>query len=136
MLRTMGADEDKIPVVLVVENNPQVLQILGDLVSAQGWEPVAVATLKDALSSFAARAIDAIVADVELDDGTSLALLQKARQRLPRPVPAFAISSYASDDLRQEVKSLGAIDLIAKPFRLDDLARRLEKELGAVTSET
>src|SRR3989304_7858617 len=118
----------RIPVGLGVENNPQVLELLGDMVTAQGWEAVAVPTLKDALSSFAARTIDAIVADVELDDGNSIPLLTKAHDRLPRPVPPFAISSYASDTLRQELKNLGAIDLIAKPFRLDHLAERLQQQ--------
>jgi two-component system response regulator PilR (NtrC family) len=128
----MGENADKAPVVLVVENNPQVLELLGDMVSAQGWEPVAVSTLKDALSSFAARTIDAIIADVELDDGNSIPLLLRAHERLPHPVPAFAISSYASESLRRDIKRLGAIDLLAKPFRIDDLARRLEKQLNPV----
>jgi len=129
----MDEKRNQIPVVLVVENNPQVLEILEEMVSSQGWEPVSASTLKDALSSFAARTIDAIVADVELDDGNSIPLLVTAHEQGSQPVPAFAISSYASDSLRQDVKRLGAIDLIAKPFRIDDLAQRLERELNPAT---
>ena len=125
----MGNGADKIPVVLVVENNPQVLELLGTLVSSQGWEAVQVSTLRDALSSFAARSFDAIVADVELDDGNSIPLLQQARERLPQSVPTLMISSYASDTLRSELKRLGALDLLAKPFRLDDLTHRLKKHI-------
>jgi DNA-binding response OmpR family regulator len=130
----MPADANKAPVVLVVENNPQVLELLGDMVTAQGWEPVTVASLKDALASFAARTVDAIIADVELDDGNSIPLLIKAHGRLPHPVPTFAISSYASDTLRQELKRLGAIDLLEKPFRLDHLAEKLHQQLHPVPS--
>ena len=119
--------------MLVVENNLQVLELLGDMIAERGWEPVSASSLKGALASFASRSIDAIIADIELADGNSIPLLIKAHES-PHQVPTFAISSYASDALRQEVMRLGAIDLLAKPFRLDHLAGRLAEQFEAVAS--
>lgn len=129
----MTPDSEKQRVVLVVENNPQVLELLGDMVADRGWEAVSTTSLKGALASFASRSIDAIIADVELDDGNSIPLLIKAHES-PHPIPTFAISSYASDALRQEILRLGAIDLLAKPFRLDALASRLSQQFDAAAT--
>lgn len=83
------------------------------------------------MRSFSAQPIDAIVTDFELDDGNSLALLEMASRCTTHRVPALVISSYASQNLRDEVKRAGAVDLLEKPFRLDTLTARLEHELAA-----
>ena len=132
----MSQDSCRPPVVLVVENNRQVLEVLGDLITDQGWTPITTPTLKGAMRSFSAQPVDAIVTDFELDDGNSLALLEMASRCTTHRVPALVISSYASQNLRDEVKRAGAVDLLEKPFRLETLTARLEHEFASAPGHT
>ncbi|MEW5701374.1 MAG: response regulator [Candidatus Zixiibacteriota bacterium] len=113
--------------VLVVENHDEVRDLIARMVTLQGWQPVKAASVAEGLECLRRGHIDAIIADWQLNDGDSAALLQEARGGPPHAaIPAVVVSSYASPQMRREAQSAGALDLLEKPFRFQHLVQILE----------
>lgn len=119
----------KQPTVLVVENHEEVRNMVGSMVIDQGWRVLKVASIGEAMSLLRREAIDAIVSDWELDDGIGAQILTHATTVHTPPIPTVMISSYASPELVAEARAAGAVDMLAKPFRIEDLTVLLSREL-------
>lgn len=117
------------PAVLVVENHEEVRDIVGSMVINQGWRVFKVATVEEALKCLEQEDIDAIVSDWELDDGIGAEILACAMSVHVPPIPTVMISSYASPELVAQARAAGAVDMLAKPFRIEDLTDLLAREL-------
>lgn len=117
------------PTVLVVENHEEVRDIVGSMVINQGWRALKVASVEEALSCLGRESIDAIVSDWELDDGVGAQILTQATSVHMPPIPTVMISSYASPELVAQARAAGAVDMLAKPFRIEDLTLLLDREL-------
>lgn len=118
------------PSVLIVENNREVLRLVANMVAAQGWRPVPVSTLAEARRSLESERVDAVISDVELDDGDGLTLIREIRSASRTGVPAVMMSSYASPEVRHLAQRAGAIDLLSKPFRMEQLSSLLLREFS------
>lgn len=118
------------PTVLVVENHEEVRNIVGSMVADQGWRPIKVASVSEALSWLEREPVDAIVSDWELDDGVGHEILRKVRASGHAAIPTVMISSYASPELVAQARAAGAVDMLAKPFRIEDLTYLLNRELN------
>lgn len=70
------------------------------------------------------QAFDLVISDVRMAGGDGVSLLQKIRHRDPVKPPVVLVTGYA-DITIEEAKSRGAIDVIAKPFRLKTILDRL-----------
>lgn len=118
------------PTVLVVENHEEVRNIVGSMVADQGWRPIKVASVREALSWLDREPVDAIVSDWELDDGIGHEILRKVKSSGHMSIPTVMISSYASPELVAQARAAGAVDMLAKPFRIEDLTFLLNRELN------
>ena len=117
------------PTVLVVENHEEVRNIVGSMVVDQGWRALKVASVGEALVCLEREMVDAIVSDWELDDGIGAQILSEAMIAHMPPIPTVMISSYASPELVAQARAAGAVDLLAKPFRIEDLTVLLCREM-------
>ena len=129
----MARDAEKTPTVLVVENNGEVLDLVTNIVSVQGWKPIAAASLGEARNLLRDNRVDAIVTDLSLDDGDGLELVREVRAGSTPSIPMLIISSYATPEMRDLAQQAGAIDLMGKPFRLSRFAQVLSEALGVRT---
>ena len=71
------------PSVLVVEDESDLRQLVGDSLQAAGFEPVLVATAAEAMSRLDAFAFDALVVDLRLPDADGMDVLTAATERYP-----------------------------------------------------
>ena len=126
----MGNDEQKTCTVLIVENNDEVLDLVANLVSTQGWRPVVATSLVDARARLSEGPVDAIVTDLSLDDGDGLELVREVSAASPIRIPMIVITSYGTPEIRESAREAGAIDFIEKPFRLNRFAATLNEVLG------
>lgn len=115
--------------VLVVENHDEVRELIANLVTAQGWVPIPTSGIREALERLQTEKIDAIISDWELDDGEGNTILA-AVQSGGRKIPVIIVSSYATENLREQACRAGAIALLEKPFRIDKLTEILCKHFS------
>ena len=106
------------PSVLVVEDESDLRQLVGDSLQAAGFEPVLVATAAEAMSRLDAFAYDALVVDLRLPDADGMDVLDAATRPLSRQSSASWSPDSAASTKRSTAIKRGAIDFLIKPFQL------------------
>lgn len=120
------------PRVLVVDDEEQMRAIVAFALETQGLEPVPAADAATAWHLFRTRAVDLVVLDVMLPDGSGVDLCRRIRALAPTPV----ILLTALSDVEDRVAGLeaGADDYVVKPFSPRELALRAQAILRRVAA--
>jgi two-component system KDP operon response regulator KdpE len=115
------------PRVLVVDDEPQLLQALATTLHGAGYEVDTAATGEDALVQAAVRRPDAVVLDLVLPGKSGTQVARELREWTDIPVLVLS----AVGDEREKVAALdaGADDYVTKPFGIDELLARLRAAL-------
>jgi DNA-binding response OmpR family regulator len=115
--------------ILVVEDSEEVRVMLCYAIEAAGHAPHCAATFAEGKSAIATREFPLVVTDVRLPDGSGRVLADTARRAGMRVV---LISGHP-----EEVEAMaaeGAVTVLCKPFRLEQLTAAIEDHLGATLS--
>lgn len=103
--------------ILIVDDEPEVAEILARSLSREGHRSTVAYSGEEALRLLGSFQPDALFLDVSMPGMSGLELLQEVR-RLRPSLPVVVITGHATPDEIQEVKRLGAVDVIAKPAPL------------------
>jgi PAS domain S-box-containing protein len=116
--------------VLLVEDDNEVAALTGDLIEQLGYGVTRVASAEAALGALAdGRPVDLVFSDVMMPgamDGVALA--REIRKRRP-DLPMLLTSGFA-EVVRKAAEAEG-FQVLAKPYRLDDLAHAFEDARSA-----
>jgi putative nucleotidyltransferase with HDIG domain len=110
--------------VLVVEDDPDASRVMTELVTALGFQCVAVENNINALEILTGRRFDMVIADI--DTMESLNIIHDVRE-IHSDVPFIVITGYARDFTYDTVVSAGANDFIKKPFTEVELKNKLNR---------
>jgi CheY-like chemotaxis protein len=115
--------------VLVVEDNAIIGMLLAEVLAGMGHDVCAIeATEADAVTAAARCRPDLMIVDVQLGDGSGVFAIEKILRT--GFVPHVFVSG---DTLGVRALRPDAV-VIQKPFRESDLARAIQRALGAVAS--
>jgi two-component system nitrogen regulation response regulator GlnG len=117
------------PRVLVVEDQEEIAEILGEMVESLGYDVRYAATIKDAVAHVRGDAPDAILLDVVLPDARDTEGIDQLKAAGPK-IPVIMVTANVDEDLGRELLKRGAFDYIMKPFDRDQLDRGLAAALG------
>jgi two-component system KDP operon response regulator KdpE len=117
----------KLPKILIVDDEPQILRFLRASLPAHGYECVEASTGTEAIKSFAKERPDALILDLGLPDQDGFAVIQAIRASALTPIIVLS----ARNDVEGKVKALelGADDYVTKPFDMAELLARLKAAL-------
>lgn len=112
--------------VLVVDDQPDVLDMAVTLFSSLGYDPLAANSGTEALNVLQQNQdIKVLFSDVVMPGMDGVALATAAKELMPQLKIVLA-SGYMSGSLRERFGDmLSNFDVIAKPYRLPDLVKRL-----------
>src|SRR5215475_6978693 len=97
--------------ILVVDDEPEVLDYTADLLRRQGHEVLTSSTTPDALALACSQAFNLIVADIEMPDISWETLLAKFLDLQPH-TPVIVLSSHGTmEDQAEMVVRKGAFDV-------------------------
>jgi len=104
--------------VLCIDNEPKILDGMRLLLSGWGCTVTLAesASAVEALVAAGPPALDAVIADYHLGDGTGLAAIATLRAALGREVPALLVTADRTPDVRAEAER-GNIAVQTKPVR-------------------
>jgi DNA-binding response OmpR family regulator len=126
--------ERAVPLVLVVDDEPEIRQLVQRTLSGKGYSVELAVDGKEALEKADALVPDLVLLDAMLPKvhGFDACRRIKASART-RHVPVIMMTAiYRGWRFAQDAReSYGAFDYLEKPFRLEDLLRRLEEALAA-----
>lgn len=111
------------PVVLVVEDEPQICRFLRAALEAEGWRVHEAQTLQRALIDAASRKPDLIILDLGLPDGDGLDFIVSFRRW--SLVPIIVLSARAGEASKIQALDTGADDYLTKPFSVGELLARV-----------
>ncbi|MCC7166289.1 MAG: sigma-54-dependent Fis family transcriptional regulator [Rhodospirillales bacterium] len=117
--------------VLVVEDDDIVRVTLIDRLKAEGIPSAEAGNLAEAASILAGGAIDLVVSDIRLPDGSGKELFERISRHQPG-LPVILMTAFASVADAVALVQAGAIDYIEKPFALDELVAKISRVLGAI----
>ena len=116
--------------VLVVDDDPKVLEILEKSLSTKGHDVHLASTGGEALRSYDMCVPDVVVLDLMLPDMDGMALLNEIRSRSNGDaVPVLFLSANSDLDTRINALDEGADDFLVKPFSLKELNAKINKVL-------
>ena len=108
--------------VLIVEDDPIQLKAYEAVARRHGISLRSTSRTTDVLRLVMVHRPDAILLDVELEDGQSLKVLRCLRESPEtQDIPVAVVSGYLSNDTMHFIESLDAVPMLAKPWTLDQL---------------
>jgi two-component system KDP operon response regulator KdpE len=111
------------PLVLVIEDEPQMRRFLRTSLRSQGYQVIEAATGREGLRHAAGYNPDLILLDLGLPDGDGLAVAKVLRSQ--RQTPIIVLSARGRDEDKVAALDLGADDYLTKPFGLGELLARM-----------
>ena len=121
---------DKRDSVLVIDDEPYLLQSLCEFLDKAGFAVSFATSCKQAIDAFRLGPPDAAVIDYLLPDGNALDLIDRFRAIDPM-VPCIVLTGHASIDLAVKAIKSGAEQFVCKPVELSALRVIVERAVDA-----
>lgn len=118
--------------VLVVEDEPSIVDNIVYALSTEGFEPLACGTGREALDALQKDGVNFVVLDIGLPDVNGFDLIREIRKT--SDVPLLVLTSRAAEVDRIVGLELGADDYMVKPFSPRELTARIRTILRRVHS--
>jgi two-component system, OmpR family, KDP operon response regulator KdpE len=127
-------DAAPLPLVLIVEDEPQVMRFLRATLPGHGYRVLEAATGSDALTQAATRLPDLILLDLGLPDLDGVDVTRRIREWSGTPI--IVISARESERQKVDALDSGADDYLTKPFGTGELLARMRVALRRRAGET
>jgi len=119
------------PSILVVDDEPYIMQLLQHLFELEGYEVRVASNVKEALAQIACEVPSVVITDMmmpEINGNQFIEMLKKDPQTRRVKIIALTVLD-AFDEIRKTVL-LGADDYICKPFDPQELLWSVQRVLG------
>jgi DNA-binding response OmpR family regulator len=116
--------------VLVVDDEPDVRQLLYDFLSSRDYEVVLAATGLDAIDHVQRERPDLVLLDVAMPGLDGVATLERIAA-IDSSVRVIMVTANADIGLTSRLLAMGAVDYIPKPFDLEYLEQAVSIQLTA-----
>ena len=115
------------PVVVVIEDEPQIRRFLRAALTGQGYRVFEAATGEDGLIEAASRQPDIVILDLGLPDLDGMAVIKRLREW--SAVPVIVLSARGQEQDKVAALDGGADDYVGKPFAVGELLARMRVAL-------
>lgn len=115
------------PLVLLIEDEPQMRRFLRTALGANDYRLVEATTAKEGLAQAAARNPDVILLDLGLPDRDGLEVARELRGWSGTPI--IVLSARGREEDKVKALDLGADDYLTKPFGVEELLARIRVAL-------
>jgi two-component system, NtrC family, response regulator AtoC len=112
--------------IMIVDDEPQVAEVLARSLSRQGHRATVVHSGREALERLNTQMPDAMFLDVSMPGMNGLDVMAEVKRKRPS-LPVVVITGHATADEVERVKQLGAVDVIHKPSALTHYHRAIER---------
>jgi DNA-binding response OmpR family regulator len=110
--------------VLIVDDDPAILKMFGELLRSAGHEVMPCARGAQAINHALMTDFDLVICDLSLPDVHGLDIIRAIKAQSPH-TPILVVSALDPAEWAADVASAGAARFIQKPVRLDDIRREL-----------
>lgn len=128
------------PLALVIDDEPDICQLLEITLQRMSIKTIAVQSIKDAKKMLLSHTFDICLTDMRLGDGDGLDLVSYVQNHFPH-LPIAVITAHGNMETAVKALKLGAFDCISKPVDLNQLrdivlgALKINANLTTVANE-
>jgi two-component system KDP operon response regulator KdpE len=115
------------PIVVLIEDEPQIRRFLRATLSGQGYRLFEAATGADGLVEVGSRQPDVVIVDLGLPDMDGVAVIRRLREWTA--VPIIVLSARGQERDKVTALDAGADDYVSKPFSASELLARIRVAL-------
>jgi DNA-binding NtrC family response regulator len=112
--------------VMVLDDEPIVGERLKPVLEREGFEVEIFTESEGALERLAETAFSVIVTDLKMKGPSGMDILRFVKEKAPQTA-VIVITGYATIETHREAEAHGALHFVAKPFKMQDLARLVAK---------
>ncbi|MGH2417419.1 MAG: response regulator [Candidatus Limnocylindria bacterium] len=127
--------DPKRPRISVINDNPDFLELMSDILAEDaGYEVTLIKGEETTIAQIANSAPDLLIVDLRLGgaSGWEVVALSRADERLADlPIVICSADVMALRDREAELKQIGNVHVLAKPFGIDEITRLVERLIGA-----
>ena len=116
------------PKVLVIDDEPDLLELLELTLSRMGLDTIRAESVAEAIRLLDLEPFDLCLTDMRLPDGEGLRVVEHINQR-GLDVPVAVITAYGSAENAVAALKAGAFDYLAKPVALEQLRALVKQAL-------
>lgn len=120
--------------ILVVDDEPIVGERLGATLQREGHSVSVFVDPATALRALESEAFDIVISDIRMGEVDGIQVLEHV-QRNSNRTKVIMITGYATLEVARESLTKGAFDFIAKPFKLREIRKSIEKATAALDEE-
>lgn len=110
--------------ILTVDDDPNILRVMGMRLESSGFTVLPASTGKVALEWIREACVDLAVIDYKLDGEDGVTLMEKLHQSRPG-LPVIILTAYGTISRAVDAMKRGASNYLAKPFDGEDLIRQI-----------
>lgn len=114
--------------VLVVEDDGVALDLLEEILKRGGFLVSVAQTYEEALQRLLSDRISLILTDLKMPGKTGMDLLKTVKDLYP-DLPVILLTAFGDEHLWVEALSSGAVDLIPKPFKKQEILEVVKRTL-------
>lgn len=120
------------PTILVVDDRPESVQMISDLLAIEGYQVLAAYTGQEALDSIQRRLPDLVLLDLNMPVMNGYEVCERLKaDPATADIPVLMLTAWADPDHRVQGLQLGAADYLVKPFDYRELLARIQTRLNA-----
>jgi DNA-binding NtrC family response regulator len=116
------------PRILIVDDEPTILNLLNKILIGQGYDATPASNGEKALQLLQTEKFDLMISDINMTPINGMELLRKATKDWPN-MGVIMLTAYGTVATAVEAMKEGAFDYITKPFKLDELVLTVQRAL-------
>lgn len=114
--------------ILVADDDPQVLALLNEILSEEGYSVETAPDGQKALDNIGSQKFDLLISDVRMPGMDGFELLQKVKKNY-KDIKVIMMTGYTDDYDISDSLLLGADEYITKPFDISRMLLAIENVL-------
>ena len=130
-----GRDPITRPRILVVDDDPAVLELLGKSLQLSDYDADMASDGPSALERLAGSDYDLLIVDLKMPGMDGLSVIREARRR-SLDLPVIIVTGFSTEANAIEAINLGVSGYLTKPFRIPRLLNVAARALGEPPAET
>ncbi|MCH7481150.1 MAG: response regulator [Chloroflexi bacterium] len=116
--------------VMLVDDDATNRNLVSEILDLCGYESIQASSGAQALTILTDQAVDVILLDIMMPDMDGWEFCRQLKQSINLAhIPIIMLTALVDDESRQKSFDVGADDFISKPFKMDDLVSRIEKQV-------
>ena len=122
--------------ILIADDDRNIVSLLSSRLKAHHYEVVAAYDAVQTLHQAHKEKPDLIILDIRMPAGSGISILDNLKMSVNTSTTSIIVmTAYPSEEIRQRILEMGAVDFIAKPFKPEEVLQKVRQALGEVSLE-